>query len=321
MKTILFISKDPTASSTRYRATDFIPLLYKAGWNSCHWTYSSNPFSRLHLLKLASKADAVIIIRRCFGVSFSKILRRLSKKIIFTFDDAIFAKSSGAPSPKRLQRFKTTLKVCDHVWAGNKYLADFARQYNDHVSVIPTAVDLEKYNIKTEKPTSTLDLVWVGSHSTKKHLVLAIPALEAASEIIPNLRLKVISDFSLSSDKLEVICKAWSSNTEAEELASSHIGIAPLPDNAFTRGKCGLKIIQYMAAGLPVISSNAGLNKEIVEDGVSGFLVNSDKEWIDAIIHFFTHKNDMRSMGMRGKELASSNFSIESAFERMLKTL
>lgn len=321
MRKILFISKGLRSSSTRYRATDFFPLLKAAGWQPLHISDRRSLLVRMDILRTAAKVDAVVIVRRTYGHFFAKLLRQFSQQLIFTFDDAIFAKSSGAYSAGRERRFAVTLPLCDSIWAGNNYLADKARQFNSQVKTIPTALDPERYNIQIEKPSSTLDLVWIGSKSTKKHLITALPALEAAATSLPTLRLKIIADFSLESDKLEILPIQWSPESEAQELASAHIGIAPLPDNAFTRGKCGLKVLQYMAAGLPVISSPTGVNKDMVEHNISGLLAANNQEWVDAIQQLAQDASLRSTMGEAGQKRCHEHFTLAATFQKMLATL
>ena len=107
--------------------------------------------------------------------------------------------------------------------------------------------------------------------------------LEGSAEKIPRLRLKIVADFDLPSEKLSTWALAWSETGEAQALASAHIGIAPMPEDPWTRGKCALKVLQYMAAGLPVVSSPAGVNAEVVVNGVTGFLAETPRQWCEAI--------------------------------------
>jgi len=318
---ILFLSKGMHASSTRYRATDFFPFFEEAGWQPTHLKIKNSLIGRLQLLQAAKEAGTVVIVRRTFDSLFAKLLRHYSQQLIFTFDDAIFAKGNGEQSKGRERRFATTLPLCDHVWAGNNYLAERANQYNPNTTIIPTAIDDKKYSIQADKPSTSLDLVWIGSHSTQQHLADIIPALEAATTQIPTLRLKIIADFTLESSQLTILHIPWSQEVEAKELASAHIGIAPLPDTLYTRGKCGLKVLQYMAAGLPVISSPTGVNQDMVQNGISGLLAANEQAWVDAIQQL-AHNSDLRNaMGIAGQQRCHEHFTLAANFQKMLATL
>jgi len=182
---------------------------------------------KLKLLRQARKADVVVVLRHAFDFSMLPLLRRASKRLIFDFDDAIFVKSDGNPSKGRARRFRYMLENCDQVWSGNQYLADTASQFNSHATVVPTAIDLDRYQIEAAKPTDHIDLVWIGSSSTSRYLKDLVPTLEKCALEVPNLRLKIIADFELQSEILTIKNIPWSHDTEVHELASAHIGIAP----------------------------------------------------------------------------------------------
>ncbi len=316
-KIILFISKGEGAASTRYRAIDFFDLFEKSGWQPVHITARSNIVSRLQILRFANKAHAVVIVRRTFGPLFARLIRFYSRRLVFSFDDAIFSRSNGKRSLGREKRFAITTSICDNIWAGNAYLADKALRYNKNVEIIPTAIDVERYCVNIFKSDSSLDLVWIGSQSTKKHLVTILPTLERAARLLPSLRLKVVSDFTLKSNILNIVSIAWSPEAEIKELASSHVGIAPLPDNVFTRGKCGLKVLQYMAAGIPVITSPTGVNADMVLDGSTGVHATTDREWVEAILMFSKSKDLCVEMGLAGRNRCLTSYSLEDVFNQM----
>lgn len=320
-RTILFVSKRITAASTRYRALQYSSLFEQAGWHFTHIADDRMFLTRMKILHQAKHADAVVILRRTYSYPFLKLLRLASKVLFFDFDDAVFQKNAGEKSYRRHKNFSRAVKWADQVWAGNGYLADVARQINEKVLIVPTSLNVDKYNQPAHKPDDYIDLVWIGSSSTKKHVVTALPALEKASVLISNLRLKIIADFSLHSDVLTIIPVQWSEESEARDLVSAHIGIAPLPDNLYTRGKCALKIIQYMAAGLPVISSPTGVNKEIIEDGVNGFLAADDTEWITAIEKLAKDQKLRHKLGDRGRQYSLENFSLQATFQKMVDSL
>ena len=318
---ILFISKRASAPSTRYRALQYGDLFEDAGWLFTHIADDRSLKTRAKILKEAKRSHVVVIVRRTYSYLFLKLLRLTCNYLVYDFDDAVFQKSHGQGSLRREKNFNRVVSLADQIWAGNSYLANRARQMNEKVLIVPTSLDVQKYSESANKPDNYIDLVWIGSSSTKKHLVTALPALEKAAGRIPSLRLKIIADFSLHSDVLTIVPVQWSEESEVRELVSAHIGIAPLPDNLYTRGKCALKVIQYMAAGLPVISSPTGVNKEIIEDGGNGFLVASDNEWITAIEKLAKDQNLRHRFGERGRTSSLENFSLQATFRKMVDSL
>lgn len=318
LKSILFLSKGEQAPSTRYRALQFMPLLAEAGYSVDHVRVSGRGGAAfLTALVKASKADVVVVLRRLFPQPLLWLLRRASRRLVFDFDDAIFCNSDGSESASRMRRFASMVKACDHVFAGNRHLSERAVPFNSAVTIIPTCLDTERYIVEAAKPQDTLDLVWIGSRSTKKYLVELLPALRLAAGRVPGLRLKVIADFDLPDAGIAVVPMPWKHDTEVYELASSHIGIAPMRDDNWSRGKCALKILQYMAVGLPVISSAVGANKEVVSSGISGYLVNGDKEWHDRIVELSSDAGLRAKMGNEGRTILLSNYSIRPVFLRM----
>lgn len=315
---ILFVSKHVDAASTRYRALQFFPQLAAAGYTVTHATAAGSPAAYLHVLLDAHKADVVVVLRKTFPAPYLWLLRRLAKRLVFDFDDAIFCNSDGSASATRMHRFASMASVCDHILAGNQYLADKATGFNQAVTVIPTCIDTTRYVEDSSRPSNYLDLVWIGSRSTRKYLMDALPALRLASKRVPNLRLKIIADFDLPDAGLPVLAVPWNAATEARELGSAHIGIAPMRDNDWTRGKCALKVLQYMAAGLPVVSSNAGANAEIVIDGETGFLVGDDHSWAERIAMLAGNPEMRDRMGMAGRRRVMAGYSLEPVFSRML---
>ena len=318
MPTILFITKGEKASSTRYRVLDYIPYWSQAGWETDHVTHDGSISGWVRILRRAYRADFVVILRRTFHFPFLNLLRVFSRQLIFDFDDAIFVRSSGEESLSKRARFGRTVRVCDQVWAGNCYLAENAAPFNKKILIIPTALQAEKYAIDPERPANHLDLVWIGSRSTRKHLLTLLPALERAAQLIPELRLKIIADFSIVTTSLVTLPIPWTAAGEAFALASSHIGIAPLPDNLFTRGKCGLKILQYMASGLPVIASPVGVNAELVQDDVTGYTAISDDQWVAAIQRLANDSELRRRMGEQGRHLCNKQYALSKVFHLLI---
>lgn len=321
MKRILFLSKGENSASTRYRAFSYFPALEKEGWYASHMGLHEGLVGKLRILRAAREADVVVLLRHGLPMPFLSLLRRCSRKLVFDFDDAIFLKSSGQQSSVRGQRFDKTVAFCDRVWAGNSYLAARARKVNSGTIVLPTSVDMARYQDETPKAQETIDLVWIGSSSTRKYLEDVLPALERAAELEPRLRLKIIADFTLHSDNLKIEAVPWQLENEVSELQSAHIGIAPMRDDPWTRGKCALKVLQYMASRLPVVSSNAGANSEIILHSKTGLLVSSEQEWVEAILVLAADPVLRNRLGERGRALCARDYSLDTCAATMAAEL
>lgn len=318
---ILFVSKSEISPSTRYRALAYFDRLQGSGWEPCHLSAEGGLMAKLRILSAARESDVVVIIRKTFARPFLRLLAACAKHLVFDLDDAIFNSSSGSPSATRQKRFAVAAGSCDCVWAGNGFLSAASTEYNSRVSIFPTSVDCGQYSVDGVKPDDHVDLVWIGSGSTRKYLAAAVPFLEQATGAFPEARLKIIADFDLSAGRLETLAVPWSEAGEAAELSASHIGIAPMPDDPWTRGKCGLKVLQYMAAGLPVISSPSGVNATIVVHGETGFLAGSDREWKEAVETLVKSSELRRSMGMAGRRRVVEHYSTDATFAKMLDSL
>ncbi len=318
---IVFISKSLDSPSTRYRASQYFPLLQEQDYKPQHAIFSGGIRAYFNTFKLIKQADIVVVIRKTFPFLLVILLRLTSKKLIFDLDDAIFCKSDGSNSKTRMKYFKHMTKFSDHIFAGNLSLTKQSLKFNQAVTNIPTSLDVAKYNLSVKKSDKHIDLVWIGSRSTSKYLLDILPALEQAVKNDPRLRLKIIADFELTDTNIPALNIPWSEQSEALELVSSHIGLAPMPDNNWTRGKCALKILQYMAAGLPVVSSDVGVNSEAVIDNESGYLVTSPKQWVEKICLLAADKSMCAEMGTSGKKRVTDYYDIQIVFNKILTVL
>lgn len=318
---ILFLSKGADASSTRYRALQFFERLAAAGFSPAHRTVAGGPGSYLAALRAARQADCVVVLRKTFPALYLRLLRKCARRLLFDFDDAIFCNTDGSPSATRMARFAAMAAAADHVWAGNGFLAAQAQRFNAAVTVIPTSIDPARYAATASQPDDCIDLVWIGSRSTRKYLADALPWLALAAARIPRLRLKIVADFDLPGQGVATLPVPWSADGEAAALAAAHIGIAPLRDDDWSRGKCALKVLQYMAAGLPVVSSRAGANAEILGDGGGGLLAATPQEWVEHLAVLAADPGLRRRLGEAGRARVAADYSLAAAFARMRATL
>lgn len=318
---VLFVGKSDTAASARHRAIKYFGRLREAGFEPRFLEAPSRLWQWPGFLNQVRQALITVLLRRCFEPPLAAMVRRCARALIFDFDDAVFLGDDGIHSVGRTRRFAATLRQCECVWAGNPYLAEAASPYNRHVQVIPTGLEMEPYAIAPPKPEGCLDLVWIGSMATRKYLEAAMPCLEEAAGHVPRLRLKVIADFQPQSKHIQTLAVPWREETETLELACSHIGIAPMTDDPWTRGKCGFKLLQYMAAGLPVISSAAGENARIVVHGQTGFLARDAADWPAAISRLAADEALRHTMGRAGRQRVREAYSADIVFEAMRASL
>ena len=302
----------------RYRFRAFIPELESLGWNVAMRAVPSGIFQQLWR---DQSADVTLLQRKLLDTIQLRLLRHRSTRLVFDFDDAVFLRDSyaakGPNTHRRVARFRRTIQFADAVIAGNSFLAEQADQFTDpdRVFVVPTCVNPAKYEPKYLLPASdpaadSSELVWIGCSSTLRALERAQAMLDAIGRALPGVRLKVICNRFPVFRNLPVIPVHWSESTEAQQLAQSDIGISWLPDDSWTRGKCGLKILQYMAAGLPVVANRVGVHPEMVEHGRSGFLVDTESDWIDAIRMLARDADLRRDMGQRGRQIVEEWYSV-----------
>ena len=283
---LFVLTNNPERASFRQRIQIYFDILRANGIDYHMAKLPAGFLARQKLFKRAADFDGVFLHKKGLNFRDAMWLRRHSRKIIYDFDDAIMYSSHrpGRNSPSHLKSFRRSAKLADVVIAGNSYLAQRAQQFNAEVKILPTGLDTKAYRVETKaKDDGRIRLVWIGSKSTLQYLAEIKPALEQIGLRYKSVALRIICDDFFDLQNMEVEKHRWSLEKQAEDLATSHIGLAPLPDNRFTCGKCGFKILQYQAANLPVIASPVGVNSEYVRNGLTGFHASNIQEWIDRI--------------------------------------
>jgi glycosyltransferase involved in cell wall biosynthesis len=301
----------------RYRIDAFSSALTQAGVTLVQQPLEPDPLGRWKQLGRIREFDAVILQRKLLpGWQFHR-LRRNAKRLIFDFDDAVLYRDSystkGPISRSRTRRFARTVNAADVVLAGNPFLADCAIQVgarSDRVQLMPTCIDMDHYRILDRPtPSEVPQLVWIGSSSTLNGLERERSLWESLGEELPGLTMKIICDRFPEFRGVIVRSVPWSRQTEAHELARGGIGIGLLPDDLWSLGKCGLKILQYQAAGLPVIANPIGAHRDLVHPGVNGYLPSSLEEWIAAVRTLSTDDEARLMMGEAGRRQVESGYS------------
>lgn len=333
-------------ASSRYRTFQYLPSLEQAG-NHCHViplfdeTYLEHRYRsgrgrvrdilrallrRLAALAKVRRYDLVVVeyeLLPYFPALLERWLGWLGVPYVADYDDALFHQYDQHKSwwVRRLlgKKISRVMRGARLVTVGNAYLADYARRAGAKgVEVIPTVVDLERYSrpLAFENPSTRFAIGWIGTPATAKYLQGVAPALgEVCIDGKGHLQIIGSGPFDLPGVTVEVI--PWDESTEVDHLKRLDVGIMPLPDEPWERGKCGFKLIQYMACGLPVVASPVGLNSEIVEHGVNGFLAETQEDWELALRSLQGDAGLRQRMGQAGRIKVEERYSLQVTGPRL----
>ena len=338
MRILLLSRYGPLGASSRLRFFQFLPYLTSHGFEVTvapllgddyvaslyHGKISILGVVRSYLVRIkwlwrARQFDLVWIEKEMLPWIPSWIeLALLPSKmpVLVDYDDAIFHQYDQHRSS--IVRWLLGNKVAEVVRranlvvAGNDYLAEFARDAGaKQVELLPTVVDVSRYATYSTDSSFSITIGWIGSPNTARYLKLIAPALLHLVNT-KNVRLIAVGANAEQLSDLPIEIRAWTEHGEVYEIQQFDIGIMPLPDEPFERGKCGYKLIQYMACGKPVVASPVGVNSEIVRDGVDGFLASSVDEWINAINTLCDDLLLRRSMGASGRLRVVDSYSLQA---------
>ena len=311
--------------SFRQRVSGCLDILRSNGINCEVVRYPRSLPARYKVLKRCADFDAVYLQKKTLNLLDGFLLRRYAKNVIFGFDDAVMyddRQPERKPSYyKHTKPFEQTVGLSKLVIVGNSYLSELAKRFNPNVEVLPTGLDIGSYKLQNvPEKDNRVRLVWIGSKSTLKYLARIKPALEEVGRSFDNVVLRIICDDFFDLENMEVEKCRWSLSTQAYDLAMGDIGLSPLVDNRFTRGKCGFKILQYAAAGLAVVASPVGTNSEYVKDGTTGFLAADTQQWIDKLSRLIKDTELRKQMAQAGSAFVE-NFDISVIGQRLCELI
>ncbi len=275
-------------------------------------------FRRLNDVLRANRFDYVFIYRDAFffGILFEWLFKQSKAKLVFDFDDSIWLQDENA-NQSIFQKLKNPAKTgriisyCDLTIAGNEYLANYARQHSENVTIIPTTIDLNEYTKVNVEKDDGICIGWSGSFSTIKHFESSLEALRIIKEKYQDqVYFKVIGDGYYMHEELDIQGLPWKADSEVSDLCEIDIGIMPLPDDDWSKGKCGLKGLQYMALEIPTIMSPVGVNADIIHDGENGFLAGSTEEWVAKLSALIEDEKLRIKMGKAGRATVEQQYSV-----------
>jgi glycosyltransferase involved in cell wall biosynthesis len=350
-KNILFlcIHRPDRSPTQRFRFEQYVDYLNQNGFNCKHFFilnaqddkvfYSNGNFLRkgllvlkfyFKLLKLTlteKNVDLCFVQREAFVLGTTYFERFFAKrsKMVFDFDDSIWLQNVSEANKKFVflknpNKTIELIKISNLVFAGNQYLADFAKNNNPNVVIIPTTIETNLYKPSIKQNSDKVIIGWSGSVTTIQHFNYAVNALKIVKSKFGDLvDIRVIGDGNYVNEELGIKGLPWKKESELQDLSVIDIGIMPLPDDEWSKGKCGLKGLQYMALGIATIMSPVGVNTEIIQDGDNGFLASTEEEWVSKISLLVENKELRQLLGDAGRKTVVDKYSVDANKGKYLK--
>lgn len=316
----LCIYQDSSLPSSRIRVIQIAPYLEKLGIECTLRCYN------LANIKDHEKFDVIILQKKLLSWWDYLYWRRIKTPIIFDIDDAIFIrqekKNNSYKSNTRSRRFKRSIKVSQSIVVGNAYLANYCHKFKNDINIIPSAVPhaipLHMYPQKLGNQYSA-KIGWVGTSNNLYMLERIIPDLKKLYEDIP-FELHVLSNKQLESKvNFPIINHMWNQKTQEEIISTFDIGIMPMEDTPWTKGKCAYKLLQYMSAQVVAIGDSVGMNTEIIKDGKNGILVNNN--WHESLLPILQEPKLLNNIAQNGRITVLNGFTYEKVAKKWQKLL
>lgn len=310
---VLLTKRQPPSS--RLRMTACFDEFRKHGIEAAGMPIPSDFLGRLGLLRLAANHDAVCIQKKTsFHPLELGLLRRANRNLIFDMDDAVMFHELEHHKPltgKNFIKFIRTIDHCRAVVAGNTSLAKYAEANCDIVKVLPTPVDLARYRVKDYgQATDAITIGWVGVAGSLHFLRWLAPTLQELAGEFPQLQLKIVCNDFIDIPGVPTVKQTWALEDETEQLRSFDIGIMPLADSLWARGKCGYKILQYFGAGVPAVASPVGINVEFIRHRQTGMLADTPAEWKEALRALILDADLRKRIGLAGRHEVESKYAL-----------
>jgi glycosyltransferase involved in cell wall biosynthesis len=346
MSKILFLVPHPEEDAGyRYRVQQFIPYLKAAGYSCAIWPFSTPglyrslrrrgalpwqianaaycTLRRFFQVLRSAHFDLVVIQREVFpflAPLMEELVLLRHPKVVFSFDDAIYVGHGEVAELnhpwlyrlKYTRRIDSVIRKSCHVIAGNRVLADYARQLNPSVSVVPTVVDCSRYVLKPHNKNTPITIGWVGSRSTVSYLRLIEPALKRVAEARPErIRFRFYGFPEYRPDLPNCESFPFRLESEIEDLHSLDIGLMPLPDTEWCRGKCAFKAIQYMACGVATVASPVGITSDLIHHNVNGLLAMSMDQWYECLKVLVDHRDVRARLTQAARRTIEASYSLQ----------
>jgi glycosyltransferase involved in cell wall biosynthesis len=329
MPNAVLLGYDPDQPSFRHRMQCLVAPLEAGGWQVRVERFPKRRYGlrSWERRELFGWAHVVVLHQIKLSGIEARLIASSSRHRVFDFDDAIYVRKPrrlGEPaedSSWRRRKFSATCRSVDAVAAGNEVLAEAARGAARDVVILPTSIDVSCYQAAALGADAAPTIAWIGSPENLVYLEIIRPALARLAARHPRLKLRVICSAFPDWPEIQVERVPWSAATEAASLAAAHIGVMPLSDDAWARGKCAFKLLQYMAASLPCVASPVGANTEAVIDGFNGFHAGNAEEWERNLERLINSAQLRAQFGASGRRRVVERYALDVYRERYLALL
>lgn len=322
LKIIYLTQSGPDLPSVRFRVLPFVKQAQKNGHEACWKRIPKAAHKRLLFFLNLEKGSIIIIQKKLLSNFFINLLKKKASLLVFDFDDALWTSHPSVPaSPERdkeeEKNSRLLMQVCanvDLVIAGNNYLADKIKSVAKDIIIIPTPLDTDVYTPARKKEQKAPVVGWMG---TSCNLFFLPKVFRKIKEHFSQTHLYVVSDKPLP-DEIAPLAEfeKWSGDKEISQLRKMDIGLMPLTDDDYTRGKCGFKLLQYMSCGVVPLASDVGFNRDIITHGKNGFLIKDD-EWHEYVERLSTNENLRNDLAVTARKTVVENFSLKALADRL----
>ena len=329
MPNVVLLGYDPNQPSFRHRMQSLVGTLETAGWQVRVERFAKRRYGLRSWERRGIFGWAHVVVLHQIKLSGieARIVAALSRRRVFDVDDAIYVRKPrrlGEPaddSAWRRRKFAATCRSVDVVAAGNEVLAGIARPAAREVVILPTSIEISSYEASTAGADAAPTIAWIGSPENLIYLEMIRPALARLAARHPSLKVRVICSAFPNWPEIQVERVPWSAATEAASLAAAHIGVMPLSDDAWARGKCAFKLLQYMAASLPCVASPVGANTEAVIDGFNGYHARSLEEWERNLERLIDSAQLRAQFGANGRRHVAERYALGTYRDEYLALL
>ena len=320
---VIAITRKPDSASFEHRVQDYIQPLSQRGVQMSVRPLPAGFFSQQRFLKSLSEAQVIFWHRHLLHPMLRSTLRGIGRPIVFDFDDPLVYSSSGGyrPSATRRRRFAGLLKQCAAATAGSDSLAELARPHVENIHVIPMAVPMHQQ--PAPRRAEPIELLWLGGATTQPYLQAIAEALDQIGQARPQVVLRLVAHRPMNFGALTVDYRKWAPQQQEQALQECHIGLCPMPDTPWTRGKCPYKVLQYMAYGMPWVGSAVGenVNTAGVSDAARarGICAQNSEQWTAALIDLIDDADRRQRMGQHGRQYIQQTHSLDHLSDQLAK--